>query len=214
MRINYIVCILIQFLISSCVSCFQPLTVEDKFEEPTVDIVKEKPSKPMQSSFGKGKRVKRKIIMDQMAMLNLKNWYTCNKENVTVGTGTSGINIAFSNAVNDCFGIIFPSTDTRGYPILKMNAGVKEYSNTDMFDITFMLIDQNNNRSSVVGNSYLTHDGNIKSYFFDLRDLLLKNQHVNPSKIKQILFFINTVDPDPISGSFIISHIEFVKNKD
>lgn len=146
-------------------------------------------------------------------MLNIGNWYPCNSKNTQIMGDNSGVKIVFDQALNDCFGISFPATDVSAHPFIKMNAGIKDYSNTDLFDLKLMLVDQDQHQSILVNSKYLIHDGKLHTCYLDLSDLHLKNPNLKLNAITQILFFANTIQSAPVSGSLIISHIEFVRSE-
>ena len=142
-------------------------------------------------------------------MIDLNANYSCVKDWPYLSMSGSVLQVALKEAKGNCFGFYFNVKDITTTPILRVRAKFVPSAKVNSVDILAGFTDDKTGKTYYPEKSKIIKAGNdFVDYYFDYsKEIVLKDRHVDPSKIKSVLIFVNILGVDGVSGNLQIEEV-------
>lgn len=142
-------------------------------------------------------------------MIDLNANYSCVKDWPYLSMNGKVLQVALKEAKGNCFGFYFDTKDVSSTPILKVRAKFTSTTKVPSVDILAGFTDEKGGKTYYPEKSKIVKTGGefIDFYFDYTQENASKDRHIDPTKVKSILIFVNILGIDGLSGNLQIEEV-------
>jgi hypothetical protein len=176
----------IAMMFASCIS-FENMTLDDKSTE--------------------NKTVTGKVSAGNKIDLNAN--YSCVKDLPSLTMSGKILQVALKEAKGNCFGFYFDTKDISTTPIMKVRAKFTASAKVPSVDILAGFTDEKGGKTYYPEKSKIVKSGAecVDFYFDYTKENASNERHIDPTKIKSILIFVNILGVEGLSGNLQIEEV-------